>query len=71
MEIVADQIWYFLKESWGWRNITEGDEINISSSFNPQRYAVDYLPINFGGFISDLEQGPDESTLLCNKRDLP
>tara|TARA_B100000965_G_scaffold151176_1_gene125655 strand:- start:4453 stop:6807 length:2355 start_codon:yes stop_codon:yes gene_type:complete len=53
-----------IKESWGWRNITEGDEINISSSFNPQRYAVDYLPINFGGFISDLEQGPD-GLLYC------
>ena len=53
-----------IKESWGWRNIAEADEIAISESFDPKRYVVDYLPINFGGFISDLEQGPD-GLLYC------
>ena len=53
-----------IKESWGWRNISEADEIKISDSFDPTRYVIDYLPINFGGFISDLEQGPD-GLLYC------
>ena len=53
-----------IKESWGWRNISEADEINISDSFDPSRYVINYLPINFGGFISDLEQGPD-GLLYC------
>ena len=53
-----------IKETWGWRNISEADEINISASFDPSRYVIDYLPINFGGFISDLEQGPD-GLLYC------
>ena len=53
-----------IKESWGWRNISEADEINISNYYDPSRYVVDYLPINFGGFISDLEQGPD-GLLYC------
>ena len=62
--VAGSKLGISIKESWGWRNIMEGDKINISSSFNPQRYAVDYLPINFGGFISDLEQGPD-GLLYC------
>jgi hypothetical protein len=53
-----------IKETWGWRNISEADEIKISDSFDPSRYVIDYLPINFGGFISDLEQGPD-GLLYC------
>ena len=53
-----------IKESWGWRNIAEANEINISNYYDPSRYVVDYLPINFGGFISDLEQGPD-GLLYC------
>ena len=53
-----------IKESWGWRNIAEADEIKISDFFDPSRFVIDYLPINFGGFISDLEQGPD-GLLYC------
>ncbi len=56
-----------IKESWGWRNIAEADDINISNSYDPSRYVVDYLPIHFGGFISDLEQGPD-GLLYCAVR---
>ena len=48
-------------ESWGWRNIieTSGDEALIHDDFNPSYFSADTVPIDFGGYIADLEQGPD------------
>ena len=53
-----------IKESWGWRNISESDEIILTSTYNELRFAVDYIPVNFGGFVADMEQGPD-GLLYC------
>ena len=48
-------------ESWGWRNIieTSSDEILMHDSFSEQYFSADTLPIDFGGYISDIEQGPN------------
>ncbi len=50
-----------IKESWGWRNIVEttGTDTIIHSSFDHDTFAADTLPIDFGGFVADIEQGPD------------
>lgn len=50
-----------IKESWGWRNIIEttGNDTIVHSSFEPNTFAADTLPIDFGGFVADIEQGPD------------
>ena len=50
-----------IKEDWGWRNIVEttGTDPIIHSTFDPTMFAADTLPIDFGGFIADIEQGPD------------
>ena len=53
-----------IKESWGWRNISESDEIILTPTYNELRFAVDYIPVNFGGFVADMEQGPD-GLLYC------
>ncbi len=48
-------------EPWGWRNIieTSTDNILIHDSFNPSYFSADTIPIDFGGYISDIEQGPN------------
>ena len=47
------------------KKFVPGNELlKISDFFDPSRFVIDYLPINFGGFISDLEQGPD-GLLYC------
>ncbi len=50
-----------IKEAWGWRNIVEttGNDTIIHVSFEPNAFAADTLPIDFGGFVADIEQGPD------------
>jgi hypothetical protein len=53
-----------IKESWGWRNISESDEIILTPTYNELRFAVDYIPVDFGGFVADMEQGPD-GLLYC------
>jgi ligand-binding sensor domain-containing protein len=53
-----------IKEHWGWRNIAQSDEIILSPAYDETRFAVDYVPIFFGGFVADIEQGPD-GLLYC------
>ena len=53
-----------IKESWGWRNIAESDEIILTPTYNQLRFAVDYIPVDFGGFVADMAQGPD-GLLYC------
>ena len=53
-----------IKETWGWRNIAESDEIILAPTYNESRFAVDYIPVDFGGFVADMEQGPD-GLLYC------
>lgn len=49
-----------IKEDWGWRNIVEDNNITaVHDDFNPDYFAADTLPIDFGGFVADIEQGPD------------
>lgn len=48
-------------EDWGWRNIVSrinGDPA-IHERFISHRFAADTIPIHFGEFIADLEEGPD------------
>ena len=55
-----------IKEDWGWRNIVEttGSDTIIHDQFHDNRFAADTIPVDFGGFITDLEQGPDD-LLYC------
>ncbi len=59
-----------IKEPEGWRNIVE--HVNITAidttfDYDYRYYVADTLPIDFGGFIADLEQGPD-GLLYCAVR---
>ncbi|NQT96189.1 MAG: hypothetical protein HQ562_00460 [Candidatus Marinimicrobia bacterium] len=49
-----------IKEPEGWRNIVaDRDTTIVHTSHDYRYYSADTLPIHFGGFIADLEQGPD------------
>ena len=51
----------------GWRNILEIKTINtdtIHSNYDYSHFIADTIPHDFGGFIADLEQGPD-GLLYC------
>jgi len=50
-----------IKEEWGWRNIVETtlDDVIVHDSFDNNFFAADTIPVDFGGYIADLEQGPD------------
>lgn len=49
-----------IKEPQGWRNIVaDRDTTIVHTSHDYRYYSADTLPIHFGGFIADLEQGPD------------
>ena len=51
----------------GWRNILEIKTINtdtIHSDYDYSHFIADTIPHDFGGFIADLEQGPD-GLLYC------
>ncbi len=48
-------------ELWGWRNIieTSTDEVLLHDGFDPSYFSADTIPVDFGGYIADIEQGPD------------
>ena len=50
-----------IKEDWGWRNIVETtlDDVIVHNSFDSNFFAADTIPVDFGGYVADLEQGPD------------
>tara|TARA_A100000164_G_C21944603_1_gene792897 strand:+ start:12396 stop:14762 length:2367 start_codon:yes stop_codon:yes gene_type:complete len=46
----------------GWRNIIEINKLNseiINTSYDYSHFIADTVPFDFGGFVADLEQGPD------------
>ncbi len=46
----------------GWRNILEVKKINsniINEDYDYSAFIADTIPYDFGGFISDIEEGPD------------
>ncbi len=53
-------------ESWGWRNIieTSNDEVLLHDYFDPSYFSADTIPVDFGGYIADIEQGPN-SKVYC------
>ncbi|MDP6685249.1 MAG: hypothetical protein QGH24_04840 [Candidatus Marinimicrobia bacterium] len=53
-------------EDWGWRNIieTSSNEISLHDSFDPSYFSADTIPVDFGGYIADIEQGPN-SKVYC------
>lgn len=48
-------------ESWGWRNIVSqiNSDFRIHDSFDESRFAADTIPVHFGEYVSDIEEGPD------------
>ncbi len=49
-----------IKESEGWRNIVgfNGDDLIISENKDYTRFAADTIPVHFGNYIADIEEGP-------------
>ena len=65
--VVGSKFGLAIKEPQGWRNIVE--HVNITAidttfDYDYRYYVADTLPIDFGGFIADLEQSPD-GLLYC------
>jgi len=50
-----------VREAEGWRNIIgiDGDDLIINESKDYSRFVADTLPIDFGDYISDIEEGDD------------
>ncbi len=54
-----------IREASGWRNIVETlNDTVIHEYYDYDYYIADSLPIDFGGYVADLEQGPD-GLLYC------
>ncbi len=55
-----------IREEWGWRNIieTRDDNARIHQNFDPTRFAADTVPIDFGGFVADIEESVDGKLYL-------
>ncbi|NQV37566.1 MAG: hypothetical protein HQ509_06130 [Candidatus Marinimicrobia bacterium] len=60
-------------EEWGWRNITETTSFDtiVHSSFNYNSFAADTIPVDFGGFIADIKEGPDGLVYLAIRGTYP
>jgi len=58
-----------IKESDGWRNIIgiDGDETTIHEVRDYSRFVADTIPVHFGDYIADIEEGPD-GLLYCGIR---
>jgi len=49
----------------GWRNIIiNSDSVVVSDEYDYSKFVADSIPVDFGVFVSDLEQGPD-GLLYC------
>ncbi|RMF07715.1 MAG: hypothetical protein D6762_07045 [Candidatus Neomarinimicrobiota bacterium] len=48
----------------GWRNIVEGESLRLDTATDYRFYRADTIPVDFGGFVADLEEGPD-GMLYC------
>jgi hypothetical protein len=58
-----------IKEANGWRNIVgiNGDDLIISNNKDYSRFVADTIPVHFGNYITDIEEGPD-GLLYCGIR---
>ena len=58
-----------IKEGAGWRNIVgfDGDDLIISNNKDYARFVADTIPVHFGNYIADIEEGPD-GLLYCGVR---
>ena len=58
----------------GWRNILEVKNINsniINEDYDYSTFIADTIPYDFGGFISDIEEGPDGLIYLAIRGSYP
>ena len=58
----------------GWRNILEVKNINsniINEDYDYSTFQADTIPYDFGGFISDIEEGPDGLIYLAIRGSYP
>ncbi len=64
--VVASSKGLAVRESEGWRNIVEStdDRVVLHSEGDYRFYLADSIPVDFGGFVADLEEGPD-GLLYC------
>ncbi|MFQ6614722.1 MAG: hypothetical protein ACE5D1_07760, partial [Fidelibacterota bacterium] len=67
--VVASKKGISIREPEGWRNIVEStnDRIVIDETRDYSFFIADSIPVDFGGFVADLEQGPD-GLLYCAVR---
>ncbi len=58
-----------IKEQEGWRNIVgiNGNELIIHENRDYSRFVADTIPVHFGNYIADIEEGPD-GLLYCGIR---
>jgi len=58
-----------IKEGAGWRNIVgfDGDDLIISHNKDYTHFVADTIPVHFGNYIADIEEGPD-GLLYCGVR---
>jgi ligand-binding sensor domain-containing protein len=58
-----------IKEGAGWRNIVgcDGDDLIISNNKDYARFVADTIPVHFGNYIADIEEGLD-GLLYCGVR---
>ncbi|NOZ74693.1 MAG: hypothetical protein GXO90_04860 [FCB group bacterium] len=64
--VVASNKGIAIRDPEGWRNIMESTDNRVSIAENRDYsfFIADSIPVDFGGFVADLEEGPD-GLLYC------
>lgn len=67
--VAGSKFGLMIKEESGWRNIVgiNGDDLIISSHKDYSRFVADTIPVHFGNYITDIEEGSD-GLLYCGVR---
>lgn len=67
--VAGSKFGLMIKEANGWRNIVgiNGDELIIHEDRDYTRFIADTIPVHFGNYITDIEEGPD-GLLYCGIR---
>mgnify|MGYP002725443898 CR=1 FL=1 len=67
--VAGSKFGLMIKEEKGWRNIVgiNGDDLIISSNKDYSRFVADTIPVHFGNYITDIEEGSD-GLLYCGVR---
>ena len=67
--VAGSKFGLMIKEANGWRNIVgiNGDDLIISNNKDYSRFVADTIPVHFGNYITDIEEGPD-GLLYCGIR---